>query len=646
MSFNMQKLFNKERSQMTLKRLLMPMCVLGIMFIMGNAAFAQVTCSISSVGVAVGPALALPGPTANASSSGQVEPIAAGPSGIPDSPLGTVPGTPGGGRVRVTCQNVGPAVNPGVVVLTVSVGVPITNNQTHPSTAAGVRVIQGTGDFVTCTPAAAPPGGYVGTCGPTTVNPGNVGINLISNSAGQIVIGLGTPGATVGSILVTPVVPTTGITFSAGTVAVPFVSTFELAGVLVSTAGKSGAINASLTSSGGVNIVAGTGTCPAGPGPCTQAITNVQAPLIDPTVPTGALPASVLAIPNTGPTAPIAGGAAVLNSTGAPVKSNFVIRIQEAYADMFKDASQFNGSAVFPSSSSSDTLVNVALNNIPTGFNISGCAAVLTDVNGNPPAAGFPGNPAVSATNFTAASPILTVNFNAAVDPTVIDVLWIVCTNVTSGSATLPLPSAPVTAQAYMGPVGTALSSLGAVNTSLTAGQIPRYNQVLQPTTAVTVVVFPPSNTVLLLSFAFVGPGYNTGIAVSNTTTDPYTPAGGGAAPSEGTITFLMVKNDGTTKTYTTTTGSPGGGYTGAGVVKSGSTYVVNLSDLLSAASFGTTFTGYVFISANFTNAHGAGTIYTTSTGAAALSSPVVVMPAISSAAPRPSPDAGAGLGQ
>jgi hypothetical protein len=40
---------------MTFKRLLMPMLVLGIMFIMGNAAFAQVTCSISSVGVAVGP---------------------------------------------------------------------------------------------------------------------------------------------------------------------------------------------------------------------------------------------------------------------------------------------------------------------------------------------------------------------------------------------------------------------------------------------------------------------------------------------------------------------------------------------------------------------------------------------------------------
>jgi hypothetical protein len=78
-------------------------------------------------------------------------------------------------------------VNPGVVVLTVGFGVPITNNQTHPSTAAGIRLINGTGDFV------AP-----GAAGPTTANPGNIGIAAINNAAGQIVIGLGTPGSTGG----------------------------------------------------------------------------------------------------------------------------------------------------------------------------------------------------------------------------------------------------------------------------------------------------------------------------------------------------------------------------------------------------------------------------------------------------------------
>jgi hypothetical protein len=341
-----------------------------------------------------------------------------------------------------------------VVVLTVSLGVPITNSQTHPTTAAGIRLIQGTGDFVTCTAAPA----YPGTCGPATANAGNVGINSINNAAGTIVIGLGTPGATVGAGPTPPVVPNAGIPFTPNTT-----STFEIAGVLVSTNGKSGAITASLTSSGGVNIVSGGATCPAGPGPCTTVITNVQAALVDPSVPTGTLPAPVLALPNLG-TTPLGGGAAVLNSAGGAVKSNFTIKIQENYADLFKESAQYNAGAVFPASNSSDVQVNVALNNIPAGFNIAGCSAVLTDVSG---ANVTSGTPTVSATNFTAASPILTVNFNAPVDQTVVDVLWVICTNISAGSATLPLPSTPVTAQVFLGPTGLALSG-GATGTVLT----------------------------------------------------------------------------------------------------------------------------------------------------------------------------------
>jgi hypothetical protein len=63
------------------------------------------------------------------------------------------------------------------------------------------------------------------------------------------------------------------------------------------------------------------------------------------------------------------------------------------------------------------------------------------------------------------------------------------------------------------------------------------------------------------------------------------------------------------------------------------------VSDLLSAAGFGSTFTGYIFVTANFTFAHGAATIYTTSTGAAALSTPVLVLPPVSTAAPRGTPE-------
>jgi len=615
------------------------MLVLGIIVTMGTA-YGQNTVPVSCSIVNSGPALSAPGTpgvpanavlnagstannsdaagptgfsalgaTARATATGHTEATGAGPFGTPPNP--------GGGRVRITCVNPDPATaaQPGVVVLTISYGVPITNTQTHPSAAAGIRVMNGVGAFI--------PAGQGATASNSAgVPPGaNVGISAVNNSAGTIVIGLGTPNAVSSSVF--PQNPTTGITFPPNSI-----SSFDLEGVLVSTNGKSGAVTATLSSAGGVGITAGGGSA--------EVITAVLPGLVDPTVPTGALPAPVAAL-----AAGLAGGAAVLNSNGTAVKGNFTLRIQENYQDVFREASQFNDpgilgvtGGVFPPSPSSDVQVNVVLSNIPAGLNIAGCAAVLTDVNGVATA----GSPTVSQANITAASPILTVNFNALVDLTNVDVLWVSCTTVGVGTATLPLPSTAVQAQVTLAPTGAALSSTSTALTTLSAGQIPRYQQLLQPTTPLTVVVFPASNTTLLLTFAAVSPGYNTGVAIANTTIDPFTPAGGGAAASEGTVTFLLVKNDGTSKTYTTSSTSPGSGLT-AGVVKSGSTYVVNLSEILSAASFGTTFTGYVFITANFTYAHGAATIYTTSNGAAALSSPVLVLPGVSSAAARPLPE-------
>ncbi|MBI4471636.1 MAG: hypothetical protein HY646_03145 [Acidobacteria bacterium] len=582
------------------KRLLMPMLVLGIIFTMGNMAYAQtITCSL---GVPLGS-------TPRATATGHTEPIAAG------GPTGDVsPPTAGGGTVRVSCTNTGIAGNVGVVVLTISLGVPITNTQSHPIAGAGstgIRVVDGAGDFVAAGAGATTAG--------TSAAGANVGISSVSVTAGTIVIGLGTPVATTGPVT-GPQNPTTGIAWTAGAT-----STFDLEGVLVSVNGKSGAIDASLSSTGGINI--GTGS--------VRVIDEIKDGLTDPTVPTGTLPAAL--------GAGITGGAAVLSATGTPIKGNFTIRIQENYADMFREAAQFNGPGTtgnFPASPAADTQVNVVLKNIPSGFDISACSAVLTDTAG----AATVGTPSISATNITAAAPILTVNFNAAVDLDAVDVLWISCRTVAVGTATLPLPSAPITAQVSLSPNGAALSS-GAVPAALVGlatGQIPRYAEKLQPATPVTIVVFPPSQTTLLVPLAAVVPGFETGIAIANTTADPYGTAGGGAAASEGTITFTMYKSDGTTKAFTTgATGTPAGNgaLSSSGVLGSGKTYLVNLSQILSAASFGTSFTGYIFVTANFTHAHGAATIYLTTDGSAALSSPVLVLPAISSAATRGSPE-------
>src|SRR5215471_3191853 len=114
------------------KRILVASMFMALMFTLASLADAQVvTCTISSSGGAIGAVPALPGVTTNAADLGHTEVGASGAHGIADAP--------GGGRVRISCTNaptVGPpsAVNPGVVVLTVNFGAPITNTQTHPAT--------------------------------------------------------------------------------------------------------------------------------------------------------------------------------------------------------------------------------------------------------------------------------------------------------------------------------------------------------------------------------------------------------------------------------------------------------------------------------------------------------------------------------
>src|SRR5215468_9630629 len=137
----MMKPVQKERRQMTFKRLLMPVLLLGIMLIMASAAFAQapnISCGLSTP----------VGSTPRASSTGHTEPVGAG-APAPDAftpALGmkVSPPTPGGGTIRVTCINSGGAgspTDPGVVALTLNFGVPITNTTTsHPSATTQIRV--------------------------------------------------------------------------------------------------------------------------------------------------------------------------------------------------------------------------------------------------------------------------------------------------------------------------------------------------------------------------------------------------------------------------------------------------------------------------------------------------------------------------
>lgn len=569
---------------MILKRVFMPMLLLGIILAMGSMAYAQTTPGISCT-LLVGPTPATVGPpallelygrTERATATGHTEPIAAGPDGDAGATAsGETATSPGSGKVRVQCTNTsGVIISPTTVppwaptslaVAQLSLGVPITNSTNHPTAAQGIRVENATGPFA-----------------------GLVTIAGVANSAGTVTIQI------------------TAATFPIGGV-----GTFDISGILVSLNGTGKtSVDATLTVGGGAGYTVTDNV--------KSVIGSVLPALKDPTVP-GSLPTAVTAA------FPAAqAGIATFNLSSPPVgiKQTFALRIEENYIDMFKNNNQFNGggAGVFPQSNASDTVVQLQFSNIPVGITIGGCGAVLTKATDDTLSSG---NPTLSSSSVLAGSNVMTVNFNAAVDLLNPDVLWIVCTQITQVGVT-SLPGTAVSVQASMAPAGIALSSTGGVQNSVTAGQIPRYQLALQPATALTIVTFPPASVSLLIPFAVVGGGFNTGIAISNTTTDPLGATGGSLViPQNGSLTFTLYDNAGTVKTYTTVAASPGGGLT-SGVLNSGKTYVVNLSELLTASGSAATFTGYIFISVNFTNAHGAAYVYN---GAGFTSStPVLVL--------------------
>jgi len=130
----------------------------------------------------------------------------------------------------------------------------------------------------------------------------------------------------------------------------------------------------------------------------------------------------------------------------------------------------------------------------------------------------------------------------------------------------------------------------------------------------VTVVNIVPANTTLLMPYALFLPPFDTGLAIANTTADPFGVGGGGSTPASGTVTlnFFPTTATGAGTSFSVTTSStvrPGAGLSSDGTLAAGATWTVLMSQLLTAAGQTGNFTGYVFIQANFLDAHGTATI-------------------------------------
>jgi hypothetical protein len=131
-------------------------------------------------------------------------------------------------------------------------------------------------------------------------------------------------------------------------------------------------------------------------------------------------------------------------------------------------------------------------------------------------------------------------------------------------------------------------------------------------------------NTVLLVPYATTEIGYDTGLAIANTTKDPGAAAMGlgagasGAVAQTGKIKFWFYDRNGGTP-YTLDTSLQAGDTSATGLIaqnawvpltttgtlESGKSYAVMLSQLLKAAGAPADFHGYIIIVTDFTNAHG-----------------------------------------
>jgi len=198
------------------------------------------------------------------------------------------------------------------------------------------------------------------------------------------------------------------------------------------------------------------------------------------------------------------------------------------------------------------------------------------------------------------------------------------------------LTAGSITATVTMYPIGTGndttVSPAQPDSTSFTAGY-PQFQEAdLGPVTIGTITA---ATTSLLIPYGVTVGSYDTGIALANTTADPFGgSATGGATPASGTITFTLyprLPTGGAGTPISVTSSSTkifGAGLSSDGTLAAGATFTGLVGgDILPAAgaSASAGFFGYIFIQTNFIDAHGAAYIFN---GAGFTSStPVLVVP-------------------
>ena len=307
--------------------------------------------------------------------------------------------------------------------------------------------------------------------------------------------------------------------------------------------------------------------------------------------------------------------------------------ISEGFASAFRTATQSSNSGV---PVANGTQIRLTFNGVPTGVTIALTANAGDSSN----------NRAVSLSNTsitsTATTTVVSFTGTGTQAPSLtatdsVEIQMAVSAN-TTAAVTTP---GTVSVTATLAPIGTALNNDNATALGLPTAVSGYPSFVQLDVGPVTVINIVAASTTLLVPLAEKVGAFDTGISVANTNTDPFGVGGGGATPSAGTVRFDFFPSTATgagTACFlqTSATARPGVGIASDGTIPSGATYLVLLSQLLPVSNCAPgDFFGYIFITANFLNAHGQATI--SNFTSYSLASNVLVMPPPSTS-PRTQP--------
>jgi hypothetical protein len=371
---------------------------------------------------------------------------------------------------------------------------------------------------------------------------------------------------------------------------------FRLVGVRINANGLSGAqtVTASLNNTVN-NYLIGS--------PSTGTVINTLNPGIS-----ASTPAIGLAPGNTNiggvSTNPGAGPGTILtNGTVARTQGSFILT--EGCASCWRSGLQNSNSGA---PVDNPVQIRLTFNNVPAGVTMNLALSV-----GNQAflAAGFVGSSTITSTSNTAVVSF-TGSSTASTETLEVDFTIVSPLPSTTGVAT----PGTITVTAALFPQGTGVDNTTFVpltGVPTETGGYPTFTAL--ESAALTVVNIVPANTTMLMPYALTLSPFDTGIAIANTSADPFGPGSGGLTPKAGTISmnFFPTTSTGGAGTpfslTTSTTVKPGLGLSSDGTLAAGATWTVLMSQLLSAAGQTGTFTGYIFIQANFLGAHGTATI-------------------------------------